>query len=132
MPDYFVPLDTTNAKNNFLGKLYSTNVIREFTLNYYEDNRAKLDEMDYQDFYDNYEVSDKMMKKVISMAKEEDVEYNEEEYLMAQDRLRRQIKGLIARSIWGHQKAWPIYNQSNTVLQEALQLFDQAEKLASR
>ena len=132
MPDYFVALDTTNAQNEFLGKLYTTNVIREYTLKYYENNKSKLEKMDYQEFFKDFEITDKMMDQVISMAEKAGVEYDEEEYLAAKDRIRNQIKGLIARSVWGNEGAYPIYNQNNNVFQEALKLFDQAEKLASR
>ena len=132
MPDYFVPIDTTNAKNKFLSSLYTTNVVREYTLLYYEDNKAKLEKMDFQDFYNNFEVTDKMLDKMISMAKSEDVEFDKEEYLKAKDLLKTQTKALIARSVWGNKGSYPVFNQSNQVLQEALKLFDKAENLASR
>ena len=132
MPDYFVPIDTTNAENKFLRSLYSTNVIREYTLLYYEDNKAKLEKMDFQDFYNNFEVTDKMLDKMISMAKSEGVEYNKEEYLKAKDLLKNQTKAIIARSVWGNKGYYPVFNQGNQVFQEALKLFDKAENLASR
>ena len=132
MPDYFVPIDTTNAKNKFLMGLYSTNIIREYTLLYYEKNKNKLEKMEYQDYYDTFEVSDKMLNEIASMAKEADVKYEEEDYLKAKDRLQEQVKALVARSVWGDEGAYPIYNKNNKIFQEALKLFDQAEKLASR
>ena len=132
MPDYFVPIDTTNAKNKFLSSLYTTNVVREYTLFYYEDNKVKLEKMDFQDFYNNFEVTDKMLDKMINMAKSEDVEFDKEEYLKAKDLLKTQTKALIARSVWGNKGSYPVFNQSNQVLQEALKLFDKAENLASR
>lgn len=132
MPDYFVPVDTTNAKNKFLMGFYSTNVFREYPLLYYEKNKSKLEKMDYQDYYDNFEVSDKMLNDIASMVEEAGAEYKEKDFTMAKKRLRGQIKGMIARSVWGNEGAFPVYNKSNTVFQEALKLFDQAEKLASR
>ena len=132
MPDYFVPLDTTNARNKFLLGLYSTNVAREYALLYYEDNKGKLEKMEYQDYYDNFEVTDKMLNKIASMTKEAGAKYEEKDFEAAKDRLREQMKGLIARSVWGNEGAYPIYNKSNRIFQEALKLFDQAEKLASR
>ena len=132
MPDYFVPIDTTNAENKFLRSLYTTNVVREYTLLYYEDNKAKLEKMDYQDFYNNFEVTDKMLDKMISMAKSEGVEFDKKEYLKAKDLLKTQTKTLIARSVWGNKGSYPVFNQGNQVLQEALKLFDKAENLASR
>ena len=132
MPDYFVPIDTTDAKNKYFNKLFTSNIIREYTLLYYENNKEKLEKMDYQDYYSNFEVSEKMLNRINKLAKDAGIEYNEEEYLRAKERLQQAVKGWIARSVWGNEGAFPIYNQSNDVFQEALKLFDQAEKLASR
>ncbi len=132
MPDYFVPIDTTNSRNKFLIGLYSTNAVREYTLLYYQNNKAKLEEMTYDEFYNNFAVSDKMLGKIVDLVDEADVEYASEDYEAGKERLRDQVKALIARSVWGNKGAYPIYNQRNNVLQEALKLFDQAEKLASR
>ncbi len=132
MPDYFVPIDTTNSRNKFLIALYSTNAVREYTLLYYQNNKAKLEGMTYDEFYNNFEVSDKMLGKIVDLVDESDVEYTSEDYEAGKERLRDQVKALIARSVWGNEGAYPVYNQRNNVLQEALKLFDQAEKLASR
>ena len=132
MPDYFVPIDTTNSRNKFLIALYSTNAVREYTLLYYQNNKAKLEGMTYDEFYNDFEVSDKMLGKIVDLVDEADVEYTSEDYEAGKERLRDQVKALIARSVWGNEGAYPVYNQRNDVLQEALKLFDQAEKLASR
>jgi carboxyl-terminal processing protease len=132
MPDYFVPIDTTNSRNKFLIALYSTNAVREYTLLYYQNNKAELEGMTYDEFYNNFEVTDKMLGKIVDLVDETDVEYTLEDYEAGKERLRDQVKALIARSVWGNEGAYPVYNQRNDVLQEALKLFDQAEKLASR
>ena len=132
MPDYFVPLDTTNSRNKFLIALYSTNAVREYTLLYYQNNKEKLEGMTYDEFYNNFEVSDKMLSRIVALVGESEVEYTPEDYEAGKERLRDQVKALIARSVWGNKGAYPVYNQRNDVLQEALKLFDQAEKLASR
>ncbi len=132
MPDYFVPLDTTNSRNKFLIALYSTNAVREYTLLYYQNNKEKLEGMTYDEFYNNFEVSDKMLSRIVDLVGESEVEYTPEDYEAGKERLRDQVKALIARSVWGNKGAYPVYNQRNDVLQEALKLFDQAEKLASR
>jgi carboxyl-terminal processing protease len=88
--------------------------------------------MTYDEFYNNFEVTDKMLGKIVDLVDETDVEYTLEDYEAGKERLRDQVKALIARSVWGNEGAYPVYNQRNDVLQEALKLFDQAEKLASR
>jgi carboxyl-terminal processing protease len=88
--------------------------------------------MAYDDFYNNFEVSDKMLSNIVSLIDESEVEYTPRDYEAGKERLRDQVKAYIARSVWGNKGAYPIYNQRNNILQEAVKLFDQAEKLASR
>ncbi len=132
MPDFFVPLDTSNLSNASLGKLYNTNAIREYTLLYYENNKAELEAMDYEDYRRDFEVSDKMLDDLFNIAREAGEEIDEEEMGQAIDFIRNRVKGLIARSVWGNDGAFPIFNQQNVILQKALDLFDEAERLASR
>ncbi|MGD1890184.1 MAG: S41 family peptidase [Cyclobacteriaceae bacterium] len=132
MPDFFVPLDTSNISNVSLGKLYNTNAIREYTLLYYENNKAKLEAMDYEDYRTDFEVSDKMLDDLFNIAREAGEEIDKEEMGQATDFIRNRVKGLIARSVWGNDGAFPIFNQQNVILQKALDLFDEAERLASR
>jgi len=132
MPDFFVPLDTSNLSNASLGKLYNTNAIREYTLLYYENNKAELEAMDYEDYRTDFEVSDKMLNDLFDIAREAGEEIDEGEMEQATEFIRNRVKGLIARSVWGNDGAFPIFNQQNVILQKALDLFDEAERLASR
>ena len=132
MPDFFVPLDTSNISNASLGSLYNTNAIREYTLLYYENNKADLEAMDYEDYRRDFEVSDKMLNDLFDIARKAGEEIDEEEMEQATAFIKNRVKGLIARSVWGNDGAFPIFNQQNIVLQKALDLFDEAERLASR
>jgi carboxyl-terminal processing protease len=40
-----------------------------------------------------------------------------------------QMKAQIARQVWDYQGFYPIFNETNEILQQAVKLFDQAERL---
>lgn len=129
MPDYFVPFDTTQS-SKYYNKLFSTNSVREFTLKYYELNKTSLEKMEYQEFYDDFVVSEDMLKELIGIGKEVGIPFNSEEYNRSKELLKIQIKALIARSVWGEEGFFPIFNQTDEIFRQALNLFDEAERLA--
>lgn len=129
MPDVFVPIDTT-YNSAYMNRLFTSNAIGEWTLEYYQKNQKKLEKMDYEDFRANFEISKKMLDNLVAMAEEVGVKYNEEQYLRSLPELKVHIKAWIARRVWGNEGFFPIYNQTNEVLQEAIKHFDEAEDLS--
>jgi len=132
MPDFFVPLDTSNIGNASLGKLYNTNAIREYTLLYYENNKKELENMELQEYISSFQVTDEMIGELFDIARKNGEKIDDEEIGEAKSLIKNRVKGLIARSIWGNDGAFPIFNERNQVLQKALKLFGEAERLASR
>lgn len=130
MPDYFVPFDTT-LNSKYLNKLFTSNAFREYTLHYYEKNRKKLHKMNYEDYLKNFTVTDAMLQDLVNLAKQSHIRYQDEEYNRSKELLKLYIKAYIARSVWSDDGYYPIINQTNEAFQKALQLFDEAEQLAS-
>ncbi len=128
MPDYFVPLDST-VDRSYLNELYRQNVIREFALKYYKKNQAALEAMKFTDYQQNFQVDETMINKVLSMAKQAGMEYDEEEFLASKDILKLHLKAWIARSVWNNEGYYPIMHQEDQIFQEALALFEKASKL---
>ncbi len=131
MPDQFVPLDTM-ASTDYLRQIMGTNVFREYTLLYYEDHKSQLKKMDIDSYVKNFKVSDKMIDSFVSLAKSAGVTYNEKEFNKSKSFIDNRIKALIARSAWGNKGAYPVFNETNDVFQKALNLFGEAERLASQ
>lgn len=131
MPDYFVPLDTTDMSVDYLRKLTASNVFREYTLEYYEEHKSQLEKMSFEEYHKNFEVSDKMLNDLVKLAESADVPYKEQEFKESKDIIKNRVKALIARSAWGNEGAYPIFNEENDIFQQALKLFEEAEKLAS-
>ena len=132
MPDYFIPLDTSQNIGSFFGELITTNVFREYTLLYYENNRKQLEKMSYKKYYSDFEVSEKMLDELQAMAGKAGIEYTQEEFEESKPVLKSRIKAWVGRSVWGNDAFYQIIYEDNDIFQRALKLFDEAEELASR
>jgi carboxyl-terminal processing protease len=130
MPDHFVPLDTS-YNSAYLSHLRYRNVIREFTLNYYNEHSKELEAMSLSEFKNNFRVTDKMLKELVRLGESADIEYNEEQYLASKPLIINQIKSFIARSVWNNEGWYRLANEYNEIFQQALKQFDEAEHLAS-
>uniref|UniRef100_UPI0040495F73 S41 family peptidase n=1 Tax=Fulvivirga sp. TaxID=1931237 RepID=UPI0040495F73 len=128
MPDYFVPLDTS-ANSTYLNKLFISNSIQEFTFKYVNDNKKTLEAMDYKDYFNNFRVSQQMRDELASIGKANGVKPDFNDMSKNQALFDLHIRAQIARQIWDNEGFYPIFNQTNEVLQQAVKLFDQAEKL---
>lgn len=124
MPDYFVALDSTRL--DYLNDLYKENIVREFTLNYYNDNRKSLDAMKYQDFKKNFVVTDQMLQVVVEMSKKANIKYDEKLYQASLKSLKLHLKALIARSVWKAEGFYDIMSEEDEIYQKAIKLFDKA------
>ncbi|MFN3403755.1 MAG: S41 family peptidase [Cytophagaceae bacterium] len=129
MPDIFVPRDTT-AYTGYLVELFNKNIIREYTLDYYSNNKADLKKMALEDYRKNFKVTDKMLKEVIDLATRSGIKYKESEYNKSKEFLKMNIKAYIARSVWGNPGFFPIINETDEVYNAALKQFDKARELA--
>ncbi|PVY44196.1 S41 family peptidase [Pontibacter virosus] len=129
MPDVFVARDTTEI-SELLSQLYSKNVIREYALTYYNDNRKDLEKMQMEKFIKTFNVSDKMMKDLLKLAAQSEVTYDEAQYKRSQALLRNNIKAFIGRSVYGNPGFFPILHEKDEEFQEALRQFGKAQRLA--
>ncbi|MDX5347257.1 MAG: S41 family peptidase [Hymenobacteraceae bacterium] len=129
MPDVFVPRDTSEL-TSYLAQLYSHNIIREYALNYYNDNKKQLEKMPYEKFYASFEVTDRMLKEIVKEATRSKITFKEQEFNRSKELLRNNVKAFIARSIYNNEGFYPILHQEDDDFQQAIKLFDQAEKIA--
>jgi len=131
MPDYFVPLDTS-MNTTYFSKLVYGKAIREFTITYAEANAQILEAMGLKGYKNNFMVSDEMLNELIQIGESADVKFNKKEFVTSKDLIRNRVKAQIARSVWGSEGFYSIYNESDEIFQKALKLFDEAKALASK
>ncbi|QHV95239.1 S41 family peptidase [Spirosoma endbachense] len=134
-PDYFIPRDST-WQTSYLVQLYSKNIIREFAMEYTNENRKKLEKLPFTEFDRTVMINDEQMNKLIKDATDEGVKFNEKEYNRSKNYIRTQIKALVARTIYQknnkggqNNEFFRVIGESDDTYQKALKLFDRADKL---
>ena len=128
MPDYFVPLDTTLA-SDYLNHLSITNSIQEYTFQYAELNKATLEKMDSQDFIKNFVVTDAMLNTLVKVGERNKIKPDYKDLAKNKIAFQTYVKALIARRMWKDDAYFEVMNQTNEILQQAIQLFDRIPEL---
>lgn len=128
MPDIFVPRDTS-AYTNYLIELFNKNVIREYTLDYYANNKKELISMAFAEFKQNFKVTEEMLAHLTSLATKSGVAYKERDFRKSKEFLKTNLKAYIARSVWGNAGFYPIINESDEVFLQAMKHFNKAKAL---
>ncbi len=123
MPDYFVPLDTT-LNSLYLNALFNSNSFQEYAFNYALENKAELEKMGFNTFYQQFEVSEKMYGDLANVGKRNNVKPDYKDLQKNKKVFELFLKANIARRIWGSESFYPIFNETNEILQQAIQLFD--------
>ncbi len=123
MPDYFVPLDTS-LNSAYLNSLFSSNSFQEYAFNYALQNKAKLEKMGFKEFYKGFRVSETMYDELMKAGERNGVKPNQKDLNKNKAVFEIFLKANIARRIWGSESFYPIFNETNEILQQALQLFD--------
>lgn len=129
MPDVFVGRDTSEYTKYLMG-LFNENIIREYTLNYYQENKATLNKMPYEEYFKSFVVTEAMLKDVINLATKTGVKYNDLEYKRSKEFIKNNIKAYIARSAWGNKGFYQIYNQKDEIYTKGLNSFKEAAKIS--
>ncbi len=127
MPDFFVPLDTTQY-TLFHRQLAAKGVIINTSLKYIDKNRRQLSKQytSFEDFRAGFNVPQEVVDDVVAEAEKQNVKpKNDEELQQTLPMLRTQLKALIARDLWDMNEYFAIINEQNHIVQRALQILDQ-------
>jgi carboxyl-terminal processing protease len=123
MPDYFVPLDTT-MNSHYLNELYTSFAIHEYTFNYAEENKERLEKKGYDSFLSTFIVTDNMLDELARIGERNKVKADRQELRSKRNLFQIHIKAQIARKIWGNEGYYPVINETNEVFLQAIKLFD--------
>lgn len=130
MPDYFVPLDTSETSPYFSSIVRGGHVNR-YSLTYVNENRASIQKKypKFADFKTNFEIDKAFMDGFFAYLAVEDpkLEFNEKEYATSEKLLKLQFKAMLAQDIWGYSEFYQIYNDSNEILQKAIEIIESKE-----
>ena len=128
MPDYFVPLDTTQ-NSHYLNELFITNSISEYTFNYAAAHKEELTRMGFEAYFSRFQITDAMLEQLTKVGKQNKVEPDWNDLRRHKMIFQVNVKAQIARRIWRNDGFYPIFNESNEVLQQAIRLFDRIPDL---
>ncbi|MBL7847650.1 MAG: S41 family peptidase [Cyclobacteriaceae bacterium] len=128
MPDYFVPLDTTQ-NSRYLNDLYISNSMQEYTFNYANDHDKELRKMGLSKYLERFVVTDEMLTQLVKVGQQNKVAPNLNDLNRHKSIFQVNVKAQVARRIWGNEGFYPIFNESNEVLQQAIRLFDRIPDL---
>lgn len=129
MPDIFMPVDTT-----FATKLY-TDLIRKgifnkFTVDYVMKNRELISNeySNFENFYKQFEVTDEMISDFRSLAEEEGVEWNDEQFQRSEPMIKLQLKALIARNEWSQSEYYRVVMNEDKVIKKAVEILNDSNQ----
>lgn len=123
MPDYFVPLDTTQNLL-LLNELYGSSTIQEYSLQYSGQNRKRLEDIGLNQYLSTFQVNDEMLSDLMKIAIRNGVTYKAAELSAGKDIIRTHVKAQIARKIWNNDGFYPVINTLNESLLQAIKLFE--------
>ena len=124
MPDYFVPLDTTQF-TTFHRNLVAKNVVMEQDLKFMDSHRSELRRRypDFASYMARYEVPQSLVDAILAEGKRLKITPRDDAELKATlPYLRLQLKALIARDVWDMSEYFQIMNEQNKTIQQALRL----------
>ena len=128
MPDYFVKLDTT-LNSKYLNQLFFSNSIQEYTFKYADENLTTLEDMGYEKYYMGFNITDRMLNELVSYGEKAGVKPDLVDMKKHKKLFQLHVKAQIARKVWKNEGFYPIFNENNEILQQAVKLFDRAEEL---
>lgn len=130
MPDIFIPLDTTSYSDYF-DQIIRRGVINSYILNYIDNNRDRINEKydSFREFKEYFEVTETMLNNLAERAKEEGIEpTGEEKNNYSGDKIKLQLKALIARDMWDMNEYYQIVNEEDEGYLKALEVLNNWEK----
>ncbi len=121
MPDIFIPADTT-FYTPFYGELVRKGIITDFANEYSDKHREELLERysGCDSFIKGFDVSGDLFRQFLSYAEEKGVKHSEEQLAVSGDEIRRYIKSITIRNLYGFNRFIEYLNEDDTAVQRAL------------
>ena len=120
MPDLFVPRDSLRYSAYF-GQLQSHGVLRAFALDFFEQHKAELQGLRFEQYQANFRISDADLVSLHAKAVAAGLASNAPALRRCAGLLRNQLKAFIARSAYGPVAYYTVLGGQDLDLQRALQ-----------
>ena len=129
MPDYFVPLDTTQF-SRYNRELAAKRIIVNANIQYMDKHRKELKKKypSFAEFNKKYQVPQELIDEIVAEGEKQKVKAKDQNELKTSiASIKIQLKALVARDLWDMSEYFHIMNQNNHVVQKALVLLGKAK-----
>lgn len=120
-PDIFVPVDTA-GRTQFLTDLFVKGAINQFSFNYADKNRNALLKQGLSSFMNNFSIEGSVINDFLNFAYDLGVKKNLEELERSRKLIKNMLKASIARQVWKNEGFFPILNEDDHEIKEALKV----------
>jgi carboxyl-terminal processing protease len=124
MPDVFIPLDTSGTSEYF-EKVRNLGIMYRFSFDYWDANRSSLAKLVTAKEISSYLDGSNYFEDFLKYAASKGVQRNNDDLKISGRILRTQLKAYIARNIIDNSGFYPIIEEIDTTLKEAIRLINQ-------
>lgn len=124
MPDYFVPLDSTQF-THYHRQLAAKSIIINANIQYVDKHRKELKKKypTFAEFNKKYQVPQALINEIVAEGEKQMIKAkNQTELNNTIASIKTQLKALVARDLWHMSEYFQVMNESNHVVQKALVL----------
>ena len=124
MPDYFVPLDSTQF-THYHRQLAAKSIIINANIQYVDKHRKELKKKypTFAEFNKKYQVPQTLINEIVTEGEKQMIKAkNQTELNNTIASIKTQLKALVARDLWHMSEYFQVMNESNHVVQKALVL----------
>ena len=124
MPDYFVPLDSTQY-SRYNRELAAKRIIINANVQYMDKHRKELKKKysSFTEFNKKFQIQQNVIYEIVAEGDKQNVKpRNEDERKATIASIKTQLKALVARDIWDMSEYFHVMNETNHVVQKALVL----------
>ncbi|MDZ7633768.1 MAG: S41 family peptidase [Bacteroidales bacterium] len=123
MPDIFIPMDTTGVSDYFMA-IRNSGMLYRYALKYTEDNREILKKYNDLPSLDNWLSSQELISKFVRFADQNGVSANRQQLAVSENIIYVQLKAYIARNILDNKGFYPLWQEIDKTLLDALKYLE--------
>ena len=124
MPDYFVPLDTTQF-TPLHRQLMAKGIVMDYDLKYMDTHRKELKAKypHFADYLNHYTVPQALTDSIFAAGKRQKITAKDDDELKrTKSYLCAQLKALIARDIWDMSEYFQVMNETNRIVRKGVEV----------
>jgi len=131
MPDAFIAVDTAGG-SFYLSELIYKGVFYQFAFEYADKHRESLTELDnYKNFISFYSKNkNQIVNEFIAFAEAEGITKSVKAYNRSKQRIEERLRAQIARNIWDDTAFYPLWNENDKTIKEAVEILQKPIKMA--